>query len=126
MAVIEDLLVWLLAAYGCSFLLVSLLERFASRSIERVGGPLIHYQVLLYNSEHALEGVVRRLMNASLLSGTPIRISFVDHGSTDDTPRIAAIFEQNYRYAAATTEPDKELLPITIDLRRSNEQESRE
>jgi hypothetical protein len=126
MAVIEDLLVWLLAAYGCSSLLVSLLDRFAIRSFERVGGPLIHYQVLLHNSEHALEGVVRRLMNASIMSGTPIRISFVDHGSTDDTLKITAIFERNYRYAAATTEPDKELTPIMIDLRWSNELESRE
>jgi hypothetical protein len=124
--VIEDLVVWLLAAYGCSSLLVSLLDRFALRSFTRVsvGGPLIHYQVLLCNSEHALEGVVRRLTNASLMSGTPIQISFVDYGSNDDTLKIAAIFERNYRFAAAITEPDKEIAPITIDLRRSNGQES--
>lgn len=122
---INDFLVWLLAAYGCSSLLVSLLARFALRSYQRAGGPLIHYQVLLHNSEQTLEGVVRRLMNDSIMSGTPIQISFVDYGSTDDTQRIKAIFERNYRYAAATTEPDKELTPITIDLRRSDEQESR-
>lgn len=123
---IEEFVVWLMAAYGCSSLLVTLVNRLAVREFTSAGEPHVHYQVLLYNSEHCLEGVVRRLMNRSVRLGRPIQISFIDFGSTDDTLQITSIFERNqygFLFAGevrpATIDP-----PITIDLRRSKEQES--
>jgi hypothetical protein len=118
MTVIEDLVVWLLAAYGCASLMVTLLSRCRFEAYVNGGEPLIHYQVLLYNSEHALEAVVRRLLFTSVLDGEPIRISFVDHGSTDDTLKIAAVFERNCSFLNGETRPDAEHT-VTIDLRKT-------
>jgi hypothetical protein len=127
MTVIEDLVVWMLAAYGCSSLLVALVNRFAVRAMMMSAGePHLHYRVLLYNSEHSLEGVVRCLKHRSVLQGRPIHISFVDFGSTDDTLQITQIFERHpYAFACAGVEPATIDPPITIDLRRSNVQESK-
>lgn len=122
---IEDLLVWMLAAYGCSSLLVTLLRWFKLRPFAGVGESFVHYQVLLYNSEHSLESVVRRLMNTSVLHGTPIQISLIDYGSTDDTLKISAVLERRDFVFTADANPDTKKHPITIDLRRSEEQESR-
>lgn len=122
---IEEFLVWLLAAYGCSSLLVALFNWLALRPFPRPGETLVYYQVLLRNSEQTIEGVVRCLMNASLLRGTPIHISFVDYGSTDDTVKITEVFERNYEFLAGATKPDAELTPITIDLRKAEEEESK-
>ncbi|MFY0543145.1 glycosyltransferase family 2 protein [Brevibacillus sp. H7] len=122
---IEELVVWMLAAYGCSSLLVTLLNRLADQAIVRAGEPHLHYEVLLYNSEHCLEGTVRRLMSRSVLQGRPIQISFVDFGSTDDTLKITTVFERKQHEFAGDGKPDTIAPPITIDLRRSKEQESR-
>ncbi len=120
----EDLLVWLLAAYGCSSLLVELLKRCSLR-LEVQGNrrtSTIHYRLLLYNSEHLLEGVVRRLLFSSVVHGKPIRISFVDYGSTDDTRKIAAVWERSDPFltggsAAADGEPT-----VCVDLRTPAQQ----
>ncbi|WP_019123244.1 hypothetical protein [Brevibacillus massiliensis] len=120
---ITSLLVWLLAAYGCASLLVALLERISFESLVRASEPLTHYKVLLYNSDHSLEGVIRRLIWSSIRYGQPIRISFVDFGSTDDTLKIATTFERNYEYLVEESERDK-TNTILIDLRRPTEQES--
>jgi hypothetical protein len=122
--VIEELVVWLLAAYGCSSLLVTLLDKWALRAQWRATQPQYHYQVLVYNSELFLESVVRRLLCRSYVQGTPIRISFVDFGSTDDTLKIAEVFERSQQMFAGDGEPTTIQSPITIDLRRSKELES--
>jgi len=125
MTVIADLVVWMLAAYGCSSLLVAVMNRLAMRVMVAAGEPHLHYLVLLYNSEHSLEGIVRCLQHRSALQGRPIHISFVDFGSTDDTVQMTQIFErQQSDFACAGVEPVTIDPPITIDLRRSCEQES--
>jgi hypothetical protein len=123
MTVMEELVVWILAAYGCSSLLVALLNKWALRAQWHVAQPQIHYQVLVCNSEHSLENVVWRVLFRSFVQGTPIRISFVDYGSTDDTLKITAVLERNLRMFADDGEPTT-LQPITIDLRRSELRES--
>jgi hypothetical protein len=123
MTVMEELAVWILAAYGCSSLLVALLNKWAFRTRWPVVEPQIHYQLLVCNSEHALENVVRCLLLRSFVQGTPIRISFVDCGSTDDTLKITAVLERHLHLFADADDPAAEQ-PITIDLRRSIERES--
>jgi hypothetical protein len=120
--VIEDLLLWTLAAYGCASLLAALLSRYGTDAVARPGEPLIHYQLLLYNSEHVLEREVRRIRNASFYRGEPVQISFVDFGSTDDTTRIKAIFERIYFDRPEENQVNHQI--VTIDLRRSEAWES--
>ncbi|MBO8164275.1 MAG: glycosyltransferase [Brevibacillus sp.] len=121
----EDLLVWLMAVYGCSSLLASLLERWAVRPESDESQPIIHYRLLLANSEQWLEGVVRRLLLASRMGGTPIRISFVDCGSTDDTARIAAVFARREAYVVTDSHlsADEHERLVCIDLRKPVHQE---
>ncbi len=119
----EDFLVWLLAAYGCSSLLVALLNRLAFRTFVRGNEPLVHYQLLIGNSENILEGVVRRLLFRSFMQGRPIRITFEDCGSTDDTLKIAAVLKRQQAFWTDDAMPDKGN-SIMIDLRRSKGQES--
>lgn len=114
---IEELLIWTLAAYGCASLLATLLRRFGMRLVVGTNEPLIHYHILLYNSEHLFEREMRRLNTASYWQGEPIRISFTDYGSTDDTLKMKDIYERNHfiwpeEYLAASQ-------IVTIDLRRS-------
>ncbi|UFJ40066.1 glycosyltransferase family 2 protein [Brevibacillus humidisoli] len=118
----DNLLVWLMAVYGCSSLLVTLLERWWLRKTVCDDMPFIHYQVLLYNSEDLLEGVVRRLLYSSVVRGEPIRISFVDYGSTDDTAKIAAILRR--RDEVLSNAPDwcdREKM-VCVDLRMPTHQ----
>ncbi|NGQ95623.1 glycosyltransferase family 2 protein [Brevibacillus sp. SYP-B805] len=119
---IEDLLIWTLAAYGCATLLATLLSRYGTNAVARSGEPLIHYQLLLYNSEQVLEREVRRIWNASFFRGEPVQISFVDFGSTDDTPRIKAIFERNYLDRPEEDQAYQQI--VTLDLRRPETWES--
>ncbi|GAA4718619.1 glycosyltransferase family 2 protein [Brevibacillus fulvus] len=122
---IEEFLLWLLAAYGCASLLVALLERMARESFSTAERPFVHYEVLLFNSEQHIENVARHLIHSSRRKGVPIQISFVDYGSTDDTLKIMAVLERTQSYLTEEREPDRKLTPpITIDLRRMAEQES--
>jgi hypothetical protein len=123
MTVMEELVMWILAAYGCSSLLVALLHKWALRARWQGTQPQIHYQVLVGNSEHSLEYVVRRVLRHSFVQGTPIRISFIDYGSTDDTLKITEVLERNLHVFADDGEPTA-LQPITIDLRRPELRES--
>ncbi len=116
MAVIEDLLVWLLASYGAVALLLPLATKWLNTPEESSYRPLIHYQILLFNSELYLEGVVRRLSMASSVRGVPICISFVDYGSTDDTLRMMKVFERETLFLIQPELTAQQ--PVVIDLRR--------
>lgn len=124
MTVLEDLLVWLLAAYGCSSLLVEWLQRWWEKQEAKTAdqAPVLHYQILLYNSEQLLEGVVRRLLFSSVLHGKPIRISFVDSGSTDDTRKIAAVWARKAPFLISGSGPVAGEPTVRLDLRRSTQQ----
>jgi len=113
---LEDILIWILAAYGCASLLATVMNRYGIREMTVPGEPLAYYQVLLFNSEQALEIEMRRLLYQSLARGCPIRISFIDHGSTDDTMKITSVFARNNEFLVG--EAPRDARPITIDLRR--------
>jgi hypothetical protein len=115
-----DVLIWLMAVYGCSSLLATLFARYImNRMVADTGEQFHHYMVLLYNSEHSLERAVRRLLFFSTMYGKPISISFVDFGSTDDTLKIAEKFEQDYLYLIAENQQES-TATIKIDLRSTD------
>lgn len=111
-----DFLVWLLAAYGCASLLVAIIGRVSVEALYPSREPMVHYQLLLYNSEQLLEGVVRRLLFRSFWHGKPICISFVDFGSTDDSRRISQLMERKLEYMPDSCQNEGET--VTIDLRQ--------
>lgn len=116
----EEILVWLLAAYGCSSLLVMLADKWADRMSSSAEPSLEHYRLLVRDSEQVLEAVVRRLLFRSYWSGKPIRISLVDSGSTDDTRKIASVYERDPYFLPFREESQDEPEPpgIVIDLRQ--------
>jgi hypothetical protein len=121
MTVMEDLVVWLLAAYGCSSLLVMLADRWANRMSSGAERSYEHYWLLVQDSEQVVERAVRRLMNRSYWSGKPIRISLIDDGSVDDTAKIAAVYER-YPYCwLMDGEGAAQQAAIVIDLRNQKE-----
>lgn len=124
----EDLIVWLLAAYGCSSLLVMLADKWADRMSSSNEPPHMHYRLLVRNSEQVLEHVIRRLLFRSYWSGKPIRISLIDSGSTDETKRISKTYKR-YPYALQLIDDEHEepsqTNTIIIDLRQeANVQEA--
>lgn len=118
----EELVVWLLAAYGCSSLLVMLADRWFQGMRSGADLPPEHYRLLVRDSEQVLERVVRRLLFRSYWSGQPVQISLIDDGSSDDTPRIAAVFARHpYCYLADGHDGSAQPV-ITIDLRKPIEE----
>ncbi|MFD2369401.1 glycosyltransferase family 2 protein [Brevibacillus sp. GCM10020057] len=123
----EDLLIWLLASYGFSLLLVLLADKWADRARKSADLPQIHYRLLVRNSEQVLERVIRRLLLRSYWSGEPVRISLIDAGSTDDTGQIASIYERYpYFLHAAQADGQEEHVhtDIVIDLRQETAEAS--
>lgn len=112
-----DFLVWLLAVYGCTSIMVQLLNHLTTCALVQVGDTPVHYQLLLYNSEHSLEAAMRSLLSRSRFYGNPITVSFKDQGSTDDTLHIASIYERSCSCISQQAELDAKHM-ITIDLRR--------
>jgi hypothetical protein len=121
MTVMAELVIWLMAAFGCSSLLVMLFDRWANRMSSGAESPDEHYRLLVHNSEQVLERVVRSLLFRSYWSGRSIRITLQDEGSIDDTKLIAALYERYpYCWMEVTQEGAGKTTAITIDLR--NEQ----
>lgn len=124
MTVMEELVVWLLAAFGCSSLLVMVAERWTSRMNSMTELPQEHYRLLVHNSEQVLERAVRKLLFRSYWSGKPIRITLIEEGSTDDTPRMLAILAREpygCGFGAADAQPELATGAIVIDLREKRE-----
>lgn len=121
----EELVVWLLAAFGCSSLFVMIAERWIRQTNGVAELPHVHYRLLLRDSEQVLERVVRKLLLRSYWSGKPILITLIDDGSLDDTTRISNIFGR-YPYCNVGNHQE-EAAPVssivTIDLRRLHEKE---
>lgn len=120
---IAELLLWALAAYGSASLLAMLmlqfviwLDRIQDRLAVQSDQAFIHYQLLLLDSEHVLEHEVRRLNRAAAFRGEPVRISFKDYGSTDDTMKMTHIFERNLPFMSEEILAASQI--VTIDLRR--------
>ncbi|QRG70820.1 glycosyltransferase family 2 protein [Brevibacillus choshinensis] len=117
----EDLIIWLLAAYGCSSLLVMLTDKWADRMSSSNEPPHEDYRLLVRDSEQVLERVIRRLLFRSYWSGKPIRISLIDSGSNEETKRISSAYGR-YPYSVLLfdeghQEPSS-LNTIIIDLRQ--------
>lgn len=114
-----DLVIWLLAVYGCSFLLASLFAHYLVNWMDiKTEAHARHFIVLLRDSEDCLEHVMRRLLFASKLNSQPIRVSFIDFGSTDHTLRIAEKMKRDYLYVVEDQPPEC-TTAIQIDLRRA-------
>lgn len=115
---IEELLLWTLAAYGCASLVAALLRRFGMRWSAVSNEPLVHYHILLYNSDQLFEREVRQLTTRSYWQGERLRISFTDYGSTDNTLKMKDIYEREYDHWPEEYLADGQI--VTIDLRRSD------
>ncbi|KQL46537.1 glycosyl transferase family 2 [Brevibacillus choshinensis] len=116
----EELVIWLLAAYGCSSLLVMLADKWADRMSSSNEPPLEHYRLLVRDSEQVLERVIRRLLFRSYWSGKAIRISLIDLGSSDETKRICSTYGR-YPYSFYLLDDEQEgysQTDIIIDLRQ--------
>ncbi|MFP3389016.1 glycosyltransferase family 2 protein [Brevibacillus sp. SIMBA_040] len=90
----EELVVWLLAAFGCSSLLMMIAESWIRQMNGVAELPSVHYRLLLRDSEQVLEQAVRKLLFRSYWSGKPIRITLIDEGSLDDTPQICTVLDR--------------------------------
>lgn len=113
-----ELVIWVLAAYGCSSLLVMLLDRWANRMSSSADFPCDHYRLLVRDSEQVLEATIRKLLFRSYWSGRPIHITLQDEGSIDDTPLMAALYKR-YPYCWMDDGGDSvSRAAITIDLRK--------
>ncbi len=122
MTVMEELIVWLLAAFGCSSLLVMIAERWTTRTDSASELPHEHYRLLVRNSEQVLERVVRSLLFRSYWSGRPIRITLIDDGSDDDTKRMTAVLKRYpYGYCLGDVQEEMAAGTIVIDLRENKE-----
>ncbi|MEJ8544115.1 glycosyltransferase family 2 protein [Brevibacillus borstelensis] len=119
----EELVVWLLAAYGCSSLLVGLANFWIRRTTKDVPRTYKHYRLLLLNSGDVVEQAVRKLQFHSYLRGTPICISYQDDGSVDDTIRIMTVFERTDYLCREDREGTFGEPVMTIDLRQQGERE---
>ncbi|MFS0555816.1 glycosyltransferase [Brevibacillus sp. 179-C9.3 HS] len=118
----EELIVWLLAAFGCSSLLVMIAERWTNRTDSVSELPYEHYRLLVHNSEQVLERVVRSLLFRSYWSGRPIRITLIDDGSDDDTKQMAAVLTRYpYGHFLGDAHDDRTAGTIVIDLREKKE-----
>ncbi|MED4911319.1 glycosyltransferase family 2 protein [Brevibacillus centrosporus] len=116
----EELVVWLLAAYGCSSLLVMLADKWADRMSSSNESPHEHYRLLVRDSEQVLERVIRQLLFRSYWSGKPIRISLIDLGSSDEAKRISSKYGR-YPYSFYLLDDEQEgasQTDIIIDLRQ--------
>ncbi|WP_407653466.1 glycosyltransferase family 2 protein [Brevibacillus ruminantium] len=119
----EELVIWLLAAYGGSSLLVGLIDCWMRRMKHTVPPTYEHYRLLLFNSGDVVEQVVRKLQFRSYVRGVPIRISYQDDGSVDDTLRIMTVLERTeYPCREEPESTFKGVSVMTIDLRRSGEE----
>lgn len=116
----EELVVWLLAAYGCSSLLVMLADKWAERMSSSNEPPYEHYRLLVRDSEQVLERFIRRLLFRSYWSGKPIRISLIDSGSSDETKRISRMYGR-YPYSFYLLDDEQEgasQTDVIVDLRQ--------
>ena len=114
---ISDVVVLVLMAYGFAALLVAGVSRFSFHSVIQPQNSFTHYRVHVYNSENVLEGMMRRLLFRSSVEGRPIRISFVDYGSSDDTIQITRLFTRQYGDVIESDVPTSYGLTVQIDLR---------
>jgi hypothetical protein len=119
----------ILAIYGLCTILIQLLKRWNKYYANL---EVMHVQLLLHNSESSLEGVVRSLVQLSLLEGRPLHLIVYDYGSTDNTTKILTtiqktnpfLFEQIHR--GSFRRPQLQWVnaehistpPLTIDLRQ--------
>jgi hypothetical protein len=127
--VISSWVTWLLAIYGVCTILIQFMRRFNKyySNLE-----ILRVQLLLYNSESSIEGVIRSLINLSHLEGRPLHLMVYDYGSTDSTKDILEtlqkvnpfLFEQihvgstgKYHIHFVTVE-EVSSAPMTIDLRQ--------
>lgn len=78
--------IWLLAIYGLTTILIHLFMRWNTFYEQEQEELRVH--LLLYNSEKCLEGAIRSLVHLSHLRGQPLHLIAYDFGSTDNTVKI--------------------------------------
>lgn len=88
---IAMLILWLLAVYGLSTVLIHGMMRWNRFNHAQ---QELKVQLLLYNSECCLEETIRSLVHHSRLQGRPIQLVIYDYGSTDQTQRILRNFKK--------------------------------
>ncbi|MGC5324893.1 hypothetical protein [Brevibacillus sp. SYSU BS000544] len=116
---IVDVMTLLLTAYGFASLMVVCLNKLRWTPILPTQEGFTHYQLHLYNSANVLEGIIRRLLLHSTLEGKPIRISFVDYGSTDDTSQVAQVLSRQNEYLLESADNALHRKTILIDLKKT-------
>lgn len=114
---ISDVVALVLMAYGFAALLVASVSRISIHSVVQPQNSFTHYQVHVYNSENVVEGMIRRLLFRSSVEGQPIRISFIDYGSSDDTIQITRLFTRQLEDVIESNVPASYGHTVQIDLR---------
>jgi hypothetical protein len=117
--VIAMWVMWFLAIYGLSAILIDLCKRwnaFGQQFQE------LKVQMLVYNSETNLEGAVRSIVSVSRLEGRPVHLTVYDFGSTDNTAKILEHLETYYPYllqqVTVVSQEEVQKTDHTIDLRQ--------
>lgn len=80
----QTLLLWVLALYGVSTLLIHIGKRL-HHSRRKTG---IHYCLYTCNSQNSIEWMIRYLARLAFLEGRSFRFTVYDYGSSDDTLAI--------------------------------------
>lgn len=90
-------IIWLLAGYGSTALIVSLFYHWGWGLVSRRRHP---YQVkmLLYNSQASFEWAIRLVQQHSEMEGRPVELVVYDYGSTDHTREMLKIWQRKNPY----------------------------
>ncbi|WP_240675890.1 glycosyltransferase [Ammoniphilus sp. CFH 90114] len=121
--------IWLLAIYGLSTILVHLFVRWNEYFVQ--GEDELRVHLLLYNSEKCLEGSIRSLVHLSRLKGQPLQLIVYDFGSTDNTVKMLETLQKENPFLfdqveilnrgpfhLVSMEEEQSQARLTIDLRQ--------
>lgn len=108
------LLFYLLTAYLFAVLCSEIFVHLPRRHFWRGSA---HYLILLHNSQHRIEWVLRTLYIASKTEGKDFSLTCVDYGSTDHTLDIVRRMTGNETIGSDVDRQKNERL-VVIDLRR--------
>lgn len=88
-------LIWIGAVYASAVMCVHALKFRESRGTPRQAGNWLHYILIVRNHEAIVEGVIRAMTVQSLLTGKPVRLTYMVDGSTDQTLRILSALQED-------------------------------
>ena len=117
-----EILLGVVGCYGAAVAVVHLARLLRAKSPRRDR----HYILLTRNDESRLESCIRSLLLFSRQSGTSVRITVFDQGSTDDTAPIAMRQEGVTLLRAYGTEPAAEASVCNASSHRADTGGARE